>query len=49
MSEYTFENVEHLDGDGASQDVLAHGIHIILFNPTSPPPHLLILVHGGAS
>jgi len=44
MSEYTFQNINHLGEEAAEQ--LSTGVHIILFNPTSPPPHLLILVHG---
>jgi len=46
MSEYTFKNIEELDIAGDPPEALSTGIHIILFNPTTPPPHLLILVHG---
>ena len=46
MSEYEFQNIEEVKLDKGSADLLSEGIHIILFNPTSPPPHLLILVHG---
>ena len=46
MSEYTFRNIRELDITGDLPDVLATGVHIILFNPTTPPPHLLILVNG---
>jgi len=46
MSEYTFRNIKELDITGDPPAVLATGVHIILFNPTTPPPHLLILVYG---
>jgi len=48
MSEYAFENIEDLVIDAGSHEWLFRGIHIILFKPTEPPPHLLILVHGSA-
>ena len=32
--------------NAGSAPLLSDAVHIILFNPTTPPPHLLILVHG---
>ena len=46
MSEYDFNNVSALELSDGFSDLLSEGVHIILFNPTVPPPHLLILVHG---
>ncbi|MBL4658448.1 MAG: hypothetical protein JKX73_10640, partial [Flavobacteriales bacterium] len=46
MSNYDFNSVSALELSDGFSDLLSDGVHIILFNPTTPPPHLLILVHG---
>ncbi|MBL4576898.1 MAG: hypothetical protein JKY18_04815 [Flavobacteriales bacterium] len=46
MSEYTFQNIQKLNPGLETTELLSTGVHIILFNPTTPPPHLLLLVHG---
>lgn len=46
MSEFEFQNIKELRINGGTPASLDNGIHIILFHPTNPPPHLLILVNG---
>jgi len=45
MSDYIFKNIETLSEQEATWKFVS-GVHVVLFNLTQPPPHLLILVHG---